>query len=50
VRARIREQEARVIRDERVQYITAYRLTDMPAELRNSPMMLGMLHPSAGTG
>jgi hypothetical protein len=50
VRARIREQEARVIRDERVQYITAYRLTDIPPELRNSPMILGMLHPSAGNG
>jgi hypothetical protein len=43
VKARIREQEIRVNRDERPEYISAFALADMPPEVRMSPVILAML-------
>ena len=43
VKQRIREQESRVNRDERLHYVTALAMAGMPSDARNSPLLLGML-------
>jgi hypothetical protein len=42
VKERIREQETRANRDERLQYVDALARADLPSEDRNSPMLLRM--------